>query len=207
MIQAFLIILGIVWVVFAVICDLKTSEIPDWLNISLVVFALGARFFYGLFVGDPETGKVEFTWFYQGLIGLGIFFVLGNVLYLGRMFAGGDAKLMMALGAVLPLSPLFSQNIEIEVLFFILFLFAGAIYGFLSVGFIALKNRKKFVKNFKKLFNKHKNKIYGAGFFALFLMALGFSEKSFFYFGFIVFILPYFYLLLKIVIITLLYFI
>jgi len=46
--------------------------------------------------------EAGFGFFYQGLIGLGIFFVLGNALYYGRMFAGGDAKLMIALGAVLP---------------------------------------------------------------------------------------------------------
>src|SRR6056297_3189023 len=101
MIQIFLIVLAIVWIIFAVINDIKISEIPDWLNISLVAFALAARFFYGLFVGDPETGSIDFIWFYQGLIGLGIFFILGNILYIGRMFAGGDAKLMMALGTIL----------------------------------------------------------------------------------------------------------
>ena len=46
----------------------------------------------------------SFNFFYQGLIGLGIFFVLGNAFYYGRFFAGGDAKLMISLGAILPLS-------------------------------------------------------------------------------------------------------
>ena len=200
MIQTFLIVLGLAWIIFAVLSDIKTNEIPDWLNVSLVIFALGARFFYGLFVGDgsAESG-IDFAWFYQGLIGLGVFFILGNVLYLGRMFAGGDAKLMMALGAVLPLTPSFMENIDIAIVFFVLFVFVGAVYGILSTGVLAFSNRKKFVKGFKKLFKKHKNKIYGAGFFALFLMAIGFSEINFFYFGIFVFVLPYFYLTARVV--------
>jgi len=194
MIQIFLIILGLIWIVFAVVSDLKTSEIPDWLNISLVVFALAGRLFYGLFISSDPSGINNFSWFYQGLIGAGIFFVLGNLLYLGRMFAGGDAKLMMALGAILPLTPSFFNNLNIFLLFFILFFFAGAVYGIFSLFVVALRNRKKFPKKFRVVFKKHKNKVLGMGFFSLFLMAIGFSEISFFYFGLFVFITPYLYL-------------
>lgn len=199
MIQTFLMVLGLVWILFAVFSDIKVSEIPDWLSISLVVFALAGRFFYGLFMGDPETGSVDFTWFYQGLIGLGVFFILGNILYLGRMFAGGDAKLMMSLGAVLPLTPSFMENIDITIVFFVLFIFCGAVYGILSTGVLAFSNRKKFVKGFKKLFKKHKNKVWGVEFFALFLMAIGFSEITVFYFGIFIFVIPYFYLTARVV--------
>lgn len=194
MIQIFLIALALVWIIFAVISDFKTTEIPDWLNLSLVIFALGGRIFYDIFLGG---GGFHLTWFYNGLLGLALFFILGNLLYFGRMFAGGDAKLMMALGAVLPLTPSYSQNLNIAIVFFVLFIFAGAVYGLLSTSFLAFSNRSKFVKGFKKLFGQHKNKIYGAGFFALFLMAFGLSEKSFFYLGLFVFILPYFYLTAK----------
>ncbi|MBU2053223.1 MAG: prepilin peptidase [Nanoarchaeota archaeon] len=97
----FLIVLGFVWIIFASVQDLKNKEVANWLNFSLIIFALGFRFFYSLFY------RGGFSFFYQGLIGLGIFFVLGNLLYYGRMFAGGDAKLMIAMGAVLPFSESF----------------------------------------------------------------------------------------------------
>ena len=94
----FLIVLGLIWIVFATLQDLKEREVANWLNFSLIIFALGFRFFFSLFA---EQG---FSFFYQGLIGLGIFFIVGNGLYYARVFAGGDAKLMIALGTILPLS-------------------------------------------------------------------------------------------------------
>src|SRR6056297_2108238 len=93
-----LLVLGLIWISFAVIQDIREREISNWLNFSLIIFALGFRFFYSLF----ELQDMSF--FYQGGIGFGTFLVLGNLFYYSRMFAGGDAKLFMALGAVLPLS-------------------------------------------------------------------------------------------------------
>ena len=56
----FLWALAIIWIIFAVVEDLRTREIANWLNYSLVIFALGFRFFYSLF----ELGDMNF--FYQG---------------------------------------------------------------------------------------------------------------------------------------------
>ena len=69
--EMFLVVLGLIWIVFAMVEDLKTREIFNWVNFSLIIFALGFRFFFSLFSGEG------FQFFYQGLIGLGIFFVLG----------------------------------------------------------------------------------------------------------------------------------
>src|SRR3989344_2481323 len=121
----FLFGLGFVWLLFATFSDIKTREIPNWLNFGLIAFALGFRFFYSLFSLD------NFSFFYQGLFGLAMFFVLGNILYYARMFAGGDKKLMIALGSVLPFFPYFTSNLKVFLVFFLLFFFAGAVYGIL----------------------------------------------------------------------------
>src|SRR3989338_8270060 len=102
----FLFVLALVWIVFAVVQDLRKREIANWLNFSLIVFALGFRFFYSLFSTE------DFRFFYQGLLGFGIFFLLGNLFYYGKAFAGGDAKLMIALGTILPFSESFFVNLE-----------------------------------------------------------------------------------------------
>ncbi|MBR9701416.1 hypothetical protein GOV13_00675 [Candidatus Pacearchaeota archaeon] len=187
----FLIVLALVWIVFASMQDLKSREVANWLNFSLIIFALGFRFFYSLF------SRGDFVFFYQGLIGLGIFFVIGNLLYYGRMFAGGDAKLMIAMGAVLPFSYSFLENLNIFLWFLLLFFFVGALYGLIWSIWLAARNFEKFKKEFGKQFNKNKNRIYFPMAFGLVLMALGFVEAFAFYFGVLFFVLPYFYLFAK----------
>jgi len=187
----FLSVLAIIWLVFAVVQDLRMREIANWLNFSLIIFALGFRFFYSLF----SLGNFQF--FYQGLIGLGIFFVLGNLFYYGKLFAGGDAKLMIALGVVLPFSSNFSSNLEIFINFLLIFLFVGAIYSLLISFFISLKNIKKFKKEFGKQIRKNKKMIYLLLFLGLVFMVLGFVETLFFFLGLLIFVLPYFYFYAK----------
>ena len=139
----FLLALAFIWILFAAISDVRTTEIPNWLNLSLIIFALGFRFFYSLFA------EQSFNFFYQGLISTGIFFILGIGLYYSRAFAGGDAKLMIALGPVLALTTNFYTNLEIAVSFLFLFLISGAAYGILATIFFAFKNHKNFKKEFK----------------------------------------------------------
>ncbi len=187
----FLFVLAFVWIIVATVQDLKTREITNWLNFSLIIFALGFRFFYVLFSGEG------YGFFYQGLIGLGIFFIFGNLFYYGRMFAGGDAKLMIALGAVLPFYDNFSSNLKVFALFFALFLFAGAIYG-LSISLVlSLRNFKDFRKEFFVQLKKNKKRIYFVMVLSLGLMVLGFVEKALFTLGIVLFVLPYFYIYAK----------
>ena len=184
----FLSILALVWIGFAVVQDLRSREIANWLSFSLIIFALGFRFFYSLFSGEG------FSFFYQGLIGLGIFVVIGNLFYYGRIFAGGDAKLMMALGAVLPFSGNFLTNVKTFGLFLILFLIAGSVYGLLTSVVLAMKNSERFKKEFSKQFKSKKKFVYFIMLLAIVFVVLGFVESILIYFGIMIFILPYFYL-------------
>ena len=187
----FLFVLALVWIVFASVQDLKKREVANWLNFSLIIFALGFRFFYCLF---SEAG---FSFLYQGLIGLGIFFVLGNLFYYCRLFAGGDAKLLIALGAVLPFSTEFFTNVKIFMWFFLIFLFIGAVYGFIWSLVLMSWNFKNFKKEFGKRFKKNKSLFLFVLFLALIIMGLGFVFNLFFYLGICIFVFPYFYLFAK----------
>ncbi|MBI2044064.1 prepilin peptidase, partial [Candidatus Pacearchaeota archaeon] len=182
----FLLSLAFVWILVASIYDLRKRIVFNWLSFSLIIFALGFRFFYSLF-------NENFALFYQGLIGLGIFFLLGNLLYYGRIFAGGDAKLMIALGAILPLSESFLINLKIFGLFFILFLFAGAIYGLSWSIYFTIKEKKKIRKEIKKQFTNLKTQMHLIMFLGLVLMVFGFYEILFLYLGIVIFLLPYLY--------------
>ncbi|MFH1607571.1 MAG: prepilin peptidase [archaeon] len=187
----FLIVLALVWVVFASVQDLRKREVANWLSFSLIIFVLGFRFFYSLF------SEVGFNFFYQGLVGFGIFFAVGNLLYYGRMFAGGDAKLMIALGPVLAFSESFFINLKIFILFLLLFLFAGGVYGLVSSFVLALRNFGKFSKEFCNQLDKNRKLVYTVLFLGLILTGFGFIEKTLFFVGIFVFVMPYLYLFAK----------
>jgi len=186
----FLILLAVIWMGFASIQDLKHREVADWLNFSLIIFALGFRFFYSLFLEN-------FSFFYQGLIGLGIFFVVGNLFYYSRLFAGGDAKLIIALGTILGFSNNFFQNLKIYGLFILIFLFTGGVYGIIWSFALSLRNYCNFKKEFKRLFSKYLVLINLVSFFGLIILILGFFSWFFFALGVFVFFLPYLYIYAK----------
>ncbi len=190
----FLVFLGLIGVVFATFQDFKTREISDWLNFSLIVFALGYRFFHDLF--SMGSG---FNFLYQGLFGLAVFFVLGNVFYYGRLFAGGDAKLLIALGPIVSIRNSFLGNIETLLLFLLVFLIIGGIYTLLTSAYISFKNIKKFKREFSKQFQKYKNVHTVPLVFAIILAFLGMvsSEITYFAFAFLIFVLPWIYVYSK----------
>ena len=183
--------LGLIWILFATIEDIRTREIANWLNFSLIIFALGFRFFYSLFEMDG------FGFFYQGVIGFGIFFVLSNLFYYGKMFAGGDQKLMMALGAVLPFSLDFNYNLKLLGGFVFLFLIVGAVYGLAASLYFGIRNFDKFRKEFVKQIGKRRSFVTVFLALAFVFLILGFWQSALFSFGIFFFVIPYFYLYVK----------
>ncbi|MEK6760338.1 MAG: A24 family peptidase [Nanoarchaeota archaeon] len=186
----FLVALALIWILFSVAADFKHRIVPNWLNFSLIIFALGFRFFYSLFNG-------QFDFFYQGIVGLGIFFIIGNGLYYGRMFAGGDAKLMIALGAILPFSTNFTKNLETFSFFFLLFLFSGAIYGFSYSLALTIRDFKKQKKELSKQFEKNKKFFLFSTAISIILLTSAFYEIFLFYLGILSFFIPFLYIYAK----------
>jgi len=187
----FLLVLGFVWVLFASVQDLKSREVANWLSFSLIIFALGFRFFYSFF---SDAG---FGFFYQGLIGLGIFYVLENLFYYARIFAGGDAKLMLALGTILPLTESFRTNVKIFILFFAVFLFAASVYGIVWAVVLSLKNSKKFKKEFGKILKEKKKYIFLAAGFGVIMVVLSFYDILFLFYGLLLIVFPFIYFYAK----------
>lgn len=187
----FLFGLALIWIIFAVVQDLKTTEISNWLNFSLILFALGFRFFYSFF----ELSNFDF--FYQGVYGFLIFFALGNLFYYSKMFAGGDARLMYALGAILPVSNSFFVNLRYFLYFIFVFLLVGALYGIFVVIYFGIKNRFRLKKEFVRQFKKRKILTIIVTFFSVLFLLFSFYNSAFVYFAVFVFVLPYFYLYVK----------
>jgi len=183
--------LAFVWILFATIQDLRKREIANWLNFSLIIFAIAFRFFYSFL----EAG--DFNFFYQGLIGFAIFFALGNIFYYGKIFAGGDSKLMYALGPILPIYGVLLLNLKLFLYFIILFLVVGSLYGILVSIIMGILNRKRVVKEFKKQFKKNKVLFYSLIVLAIILLGLGFLNILFFYLALFVFVIDYLILYAK----------
>jgi len=137
----FLYVIGIIWVLIASIHDLRKREVANWLSFSLIAVALSYRLFY-----SALSGNWHFSLF--GLIGFAVFFAIANLLYYGRVFAGGDAKLMMALGAVVPFYNSFLENITFFGFFIFIVMFLGGIYGLFYSSWLIFRNKKEFSKEF-----------------------------------------------------------
>lgn len=188
----FLSALALVWIIFAVIQDLRSHEVSNWLNFSLITFALGFRLFYSVFAAN------NLAFFYQGLIGLGIFLILGNAFYYGKLFAGGDAKLMIALGAVLPLTSNFMSNVKIFVFFILIFFFAGAIYTIVTSAALGIKSGKKLPKEFQKQLSENKKRVVFILMFAIIFAIAGVTiNPMLLYLAGVIFVMPYIYIYAK----------
>lgn len=140
-------VLALIVLAVASLQDLKKREVMDWLGFFLIISAIGFRLFYSLFNNN-------FNFLYEGVIGLGIFFIIGNLLYYSHFFAGGDAKLMISLGAILPFSLSSLENIQIYLSFLFIFLFAGMIYTMAWSIFLTIKHYSLFKTEFKKRFEE-----------------------------------------------------
>jgi len=149
----FLLILALIWLFVASISDLRKREVPNWLSFSLIIFALAYRVFFAVFNSD--------LWFFlYGLIGLILFIILAYGFYYARVFAGGDAKLLMGLGAILPFASSLIGNLIFLGVFILLFLFVGGIYGLIYSLVLVSGNKEKFALEFIKQFKLNKRIFY-----------------------------------------------
>ncbi|NQV08878.1 prepilin peptidase [Candidatus Woesearchaeota archaeon] len=124
--------------------DFKTREVPDWLNFSLIASGLGIRLIYS---------ATEMNWSYiiNGLYGFGVFLVLAMIMFYTGQWGGGDSKMLMGLGALIGLEISLDSFL---VGFVINVLIIGAVYGLLYSLYLTIRNWKKFVNAFGKIFSK-----------------------------------------------------
>ena len=144
----FLIVLALVWIIIAVIQDFRKREVSNWWNFSLIAMALAYRAFISIFSNN-------YLYLLYGLLGFAIFLGLAYAFYYGRIFAGGDAKLLIALGAILPLSNIIFENVRIFIYFICLMILSGSAYGLAYSVILAFSNKKSFSKEFKKQARKN----------------------------------------------------
>ena len=156
MLEILLLTITITYLVIASISDLKTKEVPDFISYSLIIIALTLRLLYSLTTKD-------FTYLIQGLIGFAIFVALAFLFYYTKIWGGGDAKLLMWLGAVFPTYPkillnYFTPNLNLPFLLILIMniLIIGSVYGILWSIILTTMNKKQVLKEIKPIYVKYR---------------------------------------------------
>lgn len=142
----FLYVLGFAWLIFAVVQDLRTREIANWLTFSLIIFALGYRAIYSLLTSDN-------SFFLYGLIGVVVFMCCAYLLYYGRAFAGGDAKLLVGLGGIIPFESA-AMYVRLGGGFLLALFLLGAVYSLIYTVFIVAHSKVSFKRAFSVQYRK-----------------------------------------------------
>ncbi|MEM4239895.1 MAG: A24 family peptidase [Candidatus Woesearchaeota archaeon] len=141
MIEAVLFSIALALLAIGAYTDIRTREVPDWVNFSGIIIGIGFRALWG------ASGQ-SWSQLGYGVLGLIVFFALAIVMYYAGQWGGGDSKLLMAMGALLGFW--FSRD-NAGLGFLLWALLAGAIYGIAWSIVMAFKNRRLFFHNYAAL--------------------------------------------------------
>src|SRR3990167_6227353 len=135
--------LSLIVLLIGSVTDLKTREVPDWVNYGLVISGIGLNLLFSAIYSDS-------SFIINSLIGLSIFFGIAYIMFYAGQWGGGDSNMIMGLGAIIGIDVSF-QEPQFLLGFFINALFIGAIYGLFWSIYLAAKNKKKFFMEFRKI--------------------------------------------------------
>ena len=131
--------------------DLKRREVDNWVNLLLLFSGAGFLVFSAIFASSADL--VIF-----GVVSFLSMFILANVFYYGRVFAGGDAKLLFAMFALFAAGT-FSATLMNVGLFVLFLLIAGSVYGLIYSFVLLGRNfsgvKKEFQKQFKNVYLRY----------------------------------------------------
>lgn len=125
------------------ITDLKTREVPDWLNYGLVISGIGVNLLLSIIYSN-------LFFIVNSIAGLLVFFIIAYVMFYAGQWGGGDSKMLMGLGSMIGIDVQFKAS-QFLLGFFANALFIGAIYGLLWSILLIFKNKKKFLKELSKI--------------------------------------------------------
>ncbi len=138
MFELFIALTGIV---IGTITDIQKREVPDWVNFSLIGAGLGISTLYSIHLNNYWI--IAFS-----LTGLAAGYAIGALMYYTGQWGGGDAKMIMGIGALtgLPFLPSWWGQTPFFALFLLLSVFAGAAYGIVWMFVLFIKHRKRVLK-------------------------------------------------------------
>ncbi|MBU0536014.1 MAG: A24 family peptidase [Nanoarchaeota archaeon] len=126
--------------------DLKTREVPDWVNFSFIISAVTIR-------GIWSVSSSDWSYIIDGIFGLVAGVALAYTMFYAGQWGGGDAKMMMGLGAMIGLQ-LDASSMLVSFLFNTFLV--GAVYALAWGVAMVIKNWKAFKTQFTKLVSTRK---------------------------------------------------
>lgn len=186
----FELIIFVITFLFLSICaflDLRTREIPDYVNYTAIAIGIGVRLLYSVFMWD-------FYPFTYGLLGFGAAFLLGCIMFYTGQWGGGDSKALMGVGALLGIDFTLWNTFFVFLIFVII---SGGIYNLIWCSCLALKHHRIFFTKTQQLLRENKKLHLASLFTAIFLLAFSFFLTEFLFLLFIFFTLftPFFFYL------------
>jgi len=140
----------------ASIFDIKTREVPDWLNYGLIIIGIGLHCLEAIIYSTPFP-------ILESLVGAGLMFGLAMLMFYGGQWGGGDSKLLIGLGATIGFNvSVFTQPFNLAEMpllfnFLVNLIFIGVFYGVFWSSYLAIKKREKFVPEFRKNLVKYRH--------------------------------------------------
>jgi len=134
--------------------DLKGRWVPDWVNYFMIIFGIS---------GHALISVVQWSIrpFVYSAAAAGILYGVSSLLFYAGVWGGGDAKLFVGLGALLPVfTPAVSAPWPWLVTLWVNTLVFGSILGVLGSFYLAVKYKAKFVPELKNQFAKNRRTIY-----------------------------------------------
>lgn len=146
----FLILYSIAFIVLLIgsYTDLRTREVPDWVNFGLIGIGFGVNIIFSIIYW-----KLNFI--VNSIVGFGIFFIIAWLMFRAGQWGGGDSKMLMGLGALIGID-VFSKSFPFLASFLINVLIVGALYGIAWSIFLIFRNRKAFSKSFARMLRERK---------------------------------------------------
>jgi Flp pilus assembly protein protease CpaA len=141
MLELSLILVALFVLIVASYVDIKILEVPDWINYAGIAAGLGIHLIFSL----QQWGWWPIA---SSLIGLAIAFTLACIMFYSGQWGGGDAKLLMALGAIIGFE---TDKFAFGASFLINLVFIGGAWGLVWCIGLAVKNWKNFWSAFKTI--------------------------------------------------------
>ncbi|HII71891.1 TPA: prepilin peptidase [Candidatus Woesearchaeota archaeon] len=142
--ESILFTIVLVALVIGTYTDLKTREVPDWLNYGMVFAGFGLRIIFSIVFHDAD-------YMIHGILGFGAFFAIALLMFYTGQWGGGDAKMVMGLGALIGLELSINAFLIGFIVNIVLF---GSLFGLLFSVYLAAIHFRSFSKEFSKRFKE-----------------------------------------------------